>query len=416
VEDKFMKKKPGFIFLFCLISLIAYSLPLTVVFGDVHTAASCSRSDVQAEIDAASNGDTVIVPAGTAIWTANITISKGITVQGAGIGLTVITITDGSAVSITNNTGSFLRITGFTFDGTGYEYAGYPNGGVAIGDAKNFRVDHIRLQNVFHGFVAVGIAEGLVDNCTYYLHETKHYYTPFPFSYPNVYYDDANCSHWNYYHTRPLEPGTSNAWYIEDCHIDMDEDMFRSSGILAGNNGARIVFRYNTGFGPVDICELYGISPWRHCRSLSWVEMYGNRIHFKNIGYVFQFRGGTGVIFDNEITGNVPTPGGQFFHLRNDRSCRAVEHYYCEGSIVVRSDQCDGTASSDGNYPGVPGHSAGSHRHRCTSGTIHIMVYLFMRMSLVNVLKRLPIFRKAGITIMIHKCLDTHLIHIRTRL
>jgi len=49
-------------------------------------AASCSQADVQAAINTASAGDTVQVPAGTAIWTSGLTLSKGIHLRGSGGG------------------------------------------------------------------------------------------------------------------------------------------------------------------------------------------------------------------------------------------------------------------------------------------------------------------------------------------
>ena len=45
-------------------------------------AASPSLADVRKAIASAADGDTVIVPAGTAAWTSGLTITKGITIQG----------------------------------------------------------------------------------------------------------------------------------------------------------------------------------------------------------------------------------------------------------------------------------------------------------------------------------------------
>src|SRR5947207_4900562 len=45
-------------------------------------AASPSLADVRGAIASAADGDTVIVPAGTASWTSALTIKKGITIQG----------------------------------------------------------------------------------------------------------------------------------------------------------------------------------------------------------------------------------------------------------------------------------------------------------------------------------------------
>ena len=51
------------------------------------TAASCSQSDVQAALDLAQDGDSVLIPSGAAAWTRPVTLEapKAITIQGAGI-------------------------------------------------------------------------------------------------------------------------------------------------------------------------------------------------------------------------------------------------------------------------------------------------------------------------------------------
>src|SRR2546429_7999793 len=69
----------------CLAGLIAGTFLL--VFGQAQAAtikaASPSRADVGTAVAAAADGDTVIVPAGTASWTATLEVTKGITIQGA---------------------------------------------------------------------------------------------------------------------------------------------------------------------------------------------------------------------------------------------------------------------------------------------------------------------------------------------
>ena len=54
------------------------------------TAGSPSRIDVITAVSSAVNGDTVIIPAGTSTWTSGLTINKAITLQGNGIGNTII--------------------------------------------------------------------------------------------------------------------------------------------------------------------------------------------------------------------------------------------------------------------------------------------------------------------------------------
>jgi hypothetical protein len=93
----------------------------------VLVAASCNSADVQAAINSAASGDTVVIPNGTCAWTSGVTIfGKGIKLQGGGSGRiiaytpdtltvgtgstsTTITLTNTPAATITN--GQTLRVS-----------------------------------------------------------------------------------------------------------------------------------------------------------------------------------------------------------------------------------------------------------------------------------------------------------------
>ena len=62
-------------------------------------ASSCSRNDVEAAINSATDGDIVLIPSGSSTWTTTITIDPmpAITIKGAGIDQTVITDNTGTA-------------------------------------------------------------------------------------------------------------------------------------------------------------------------------------------------------------------------------------------------------------------------------------------------------------------------------
>ena len=91
------------------------------------TAASPSYADVNDCVQAATYGDTIRVPAGSANWPDTLTITKGCWLQGAGKDATIITSTQtgGPEVtmlsyapdsdSITNNIK--FKVSGFKFDG-----------------------------------------------------------------------------------------------------------------------------------------------------------------------------------------------------------------------------------------------------------------------------------------------------------
>jgi len=51
--------------------------------ANIYYAVSPKLSDVSAAIDQASDGDTVVVPAGTVSWTSSLTVTKGISIKGA---------------------------------------------------------------------------------------------------------------------------------------------------------------------------------------------------------------------------------------------------------------------------------------------------------------------------------------------
>ena len=93
-------------------------------------------------VNAAKDGDIVQLPAGTAVWTKGWNAGhwakmKAITIQGAGIDKTIIR-TDtsrapGDKSFVVNGVeGKPFRITGITFDGTGFPNAGIWAGEVVI--------------------------------------------------------------------------------------------------------------------------------------------------------------------------------------------------------------------------------------------------------------------------------------------
>lgn len=109
---------------------VFFALLLSALFSatthaDTHTAASCSASDVQAAISAASAGDTVAVPAGTCTW-SSLAVNKAVRLQGAGTGQTNITLNGNEIVVITKQPAGVIRIQGFSFSTTGGDSSNAP--------------------------------------------------------------------------------------------------------------------------------------------------------------------------------------------------------------------------------------------------------------------------------------------------
>ena len=108
-------------------------------------AASCSQSDVQTALAAASSGTTIAVPAGNCIW-SSLTINKAVTLQGAGsTGTgTNISLTAAGAVTISKQTTGVMRITGFQVTASN----GISNAAIVIQDGGTWKTDYpLVIQN-----------------------------------------------------------------------------------------------------------------------------------------------------------------------------------------------------------------------------------------------------------------------------
>ena len=194
-------------------------------------ATSCSQADVQAAIDAANDGDTVLVPSGSCTWTAPVSFAnKGITIRGAGIDQSIITDATSDAWGqtpfwIEGAKGKPFRITGFTFNGTSDG-----NGVIHIeGTCKDFRIDHCKIDDV--GGVTIGVrgyTYGVIDHCTF----TGDMYAIFVRA---AFPGDAS---WQ----RPLGLGTADAVYIEDCIFDYTNGNFP---VVDAQSGGRYALRHN---------------------------------------------------------------------------------------------------------------------------------------------------------------------------
>jgi len=75
---------------FLVFSLALYILFVAESYPAILKAANVSYVDVSAVVSAANSGDTVVVPPGIAVWSSTLVITKGLILQGAGLGVTVI--------------------------------------------------------------------------------------------------------------------------------------------------------------------------------------------------------------------------------------------------------------------------------------------------------------------------------------
>lgn len=300
-----------------------------VLISDVRAATinatSCSRSDVQSAINSASDGDLVVIPSGSCIWTTQIILKKNITLQGAGKDKT----------HITWNTLGFAFYPSGTWRISGIDFAiGNSASGIVYGDGViNWRIDHCKFSS--SGFAKESIlvigqpsarGYGLMDNNEYINVRSALFYG-----------GDCNPSI-NVAWTDDIGLGTDNAIFVEDSTIT-NTISYASYNAIDENCGGRIVFRHNTitDWWPEVHSDQGGNRAAR-----SW-EFYNNTIQQVNFPMWCgaSFRGGSGVVYNNTLVGQFGQSG---FLLDNVRSCED------------RAGLCDGTTARDGNRPGKSGY------------------------------------------------------------
>lgn len=213
-------------------------------------AASCSYSDVSAAYSAASVGDTVVVPSGNCTWSSKLTITKGITLQGAGSSLTMITssmssgsslivITPASDTTLTRVTGIGFQLGTLNSGRRAITIDGRPNTAFI---PRNIRVDHNAINGGGGnpgGIVTFNQVYGVIDHNTF----TNVYSGVFgwgAFDQSQIWVDA--------YKAGGIKAGTADAMFVED-------NLFKYTTAINGANvdasvyiqqGASYVVRHNT--------------------------------------------------------------------------------------------------------------------------------------------------------------------------
>jgi len=278
-------------------------------FGQVEAATiyatDVSLVAVQAAVDSASIGDTVMVPAGITTWTNTLWITNDIQIIGAGIGQTIITnyypkapYTGNDMVNWVTQNG-FCRWSGFSIAAN----VSYVNTFNIQGTSHAFRADHCYFDSsIGTAFIfSPGWVYGVVDHCTFnnvHIPFQVHHDTYGGYDHGNGSWADAD--NW----------GTTNAMYIEDCTFTCPASQ-GANGIADGYGGARIVIRYCTSTNVFE--GTHGTDSTGASRGARTLELYCNNFQWPTnqaqpYFYVCcQLRSGTAVVFSNTVYGGWQT-------------------------------------------------------------------------------------------------------------
>ena len=268
--------------------------------GSQIVAASASEADVQAAIDAASAGDTVQVPAGSATWT-NLSLAKAIHLVGSGQGSTNITLNAGN--SMVQQSDGITYIRGFSFTKTGggngsqaFTITGtWPTTRPIVIEECDITVSG---SGMFSGLVQGGV---VVAKCNL-----------------TAGWDDSifqmktidgfpagSSTSWNTADTMGDNDtdGESN-WYFEDCYL-----YGGANQMFDADDATRVVWRYNQlhrtsynthGLGTSQV----GVRHWEiYHNDCRWnrADDFVEADQLSNMNWFFYIRGGTGVVFNNVL-------------------------------------------------------------------------------------------------------------------
>ena len=288
----------------------------TVSFSQTtHTALSCSRTDIFNKINEAGvvDGDTVVVPAGTASdWTSGLSITKAITLVGSSFsdggnealpeGYTWgTTFVDGitsvsSMITFTLPVGKVGRISQINFQGSSSHSGGEP-GSVAFAGFGQYRLDHCKFTSPKTRNVSLlGNATGVADHCWHHNIDGWHAYH---FKNGDTYSGSVNGNGaWNEASTI----GTAANWFVEDCYFSSASSHY--VGICDSWNGGKGVMRRNRSGNAYQVhYSNHGTESAANYRSGRMLEIYQNTwVSTTNHSRVFEMRGGTGVHWGNSFS------------------------------------------------------------------------------------------------------------------
>lgn len=288
---------------FAFTALVALGILVPVdASADVITAKSVARADVVTAVTSAVNGDTVIIPAGTASWTNALNVTKAITLQGAGIGQTILrdeisSTAGGSAaamLAVTLVSNLTTRITGLEFR-PGFRATANQAGIVYIaGSSTNggrARVDHCYFNRVINraGLFITG-AFGVVDNCIFLLSPNQFALDVRHENYGGQSYGDGSWADAPHF-------GTDKFWYVEDCVVNQPNALYE---MIDSYGGARWVARYNSITN--SRFATHGTESTGRSRGTRAIEIYANSVSGNGVASAaLDHRSGTALIYSNTV-------------------------------------------------------------------------------------------------------------------
>lgn len=290
-------------------TLLSMLLGLSVCVSEARAktinVSSCASSDVQNAINAAADGDIVVLPPCSVTWGATVRIpaSKGITLDGNGAFITRGNLSDWSPlVAINPSSVTPTRVTRFDFTDSKVSQGYFITVSGGTEKSAKFRIDHCTFTGLSMGR-HIGVNSpiyGVIDHNTFTWTrngEVIH----------NEAYGATSTEGW----ANDVIPGSPEALYIEDNRFinitSGNPAYFWGGSAVQGYYGARTVFRYN--YLEMAQVDMHGTPGMVGAR---WWEVYENTFYIVPNGdqdKAMGMRAGSGVIFNNRKIGRTTYKG-----------------------------------------------------------------------------------------------------------
>jgi hypothetical protein len=251
--------------------------PAVNVGASTVTAASCSASAVQAAMNQASTGDTVLIPAGTCNWSSNVTWTApaNVTVQGAGTlatggaDRTVIVddfATNSPLLRITVNSSGVFRMSRITIrSGSG----GIKDQGLFfLHGSGTVALDHLHLDTI-SGSINNRVLD--LDGVTGVLYQSILDLYSTSAIYPH---NSGSTGSGDDVWAQDTAFGSSNFFFVEDSIINGTPST-HDGRVADVFWGGKIVIRFNTMTAATGY-EVHATGSWGNGRGARAVELYGN--------------------------------------------------------------------------------------------------------------------------------------------
>ena len=341
------------VFLFPLVIIFDQHVDGYTVSGNIYDTDG-SSSDVQAAIDAASDGATVVIPDGSYVWSQPVTINGFLHVVAQNYGQVTITrtYTGGDLLTMNASTAGSVELAGIVFTSNmngasdNYSFTLMVNqlGGLPV------LVHDCSFTTGYEYAIGWWGNGGVIWNCSFYTYSDL----LGGISFVNTSQDD---SYWNQPDSMGASgdpSGTLNT-YVEDCSF-YDAKMAMANF----DDNSRVVWRHNLMSNAILASHGQETSIWgtRH-----W-EIYGNTFVYSTSGTAFggdsypltmdtwfELRGGTGV-----VTGNVmpDIPWGKAGIQLNVFSINRADSIPCQTGYPAAHQTGQGWSASSNATFGTP--------------------------------------------------------------